>query len=166
MIKEEMFKEVIQSIVKESEKINEPEQKALLQACMPFIYDDNIDLFFSLDYNIKNIKNYILKQLNKENDKERLIILYEDFVEDVITDFIQREEGFTCSVDKSRHIIRNYIKCCKGEDTILDNSLWYAPSKGTIKDWNDFVESILELAIAGKTSKFMNEYRSMLGIYI
>lgn len=154
VFKQEEVKMIINEIVKEAEKLDDPEEIALMEACKPLVFNDGLDTFFVLDYTIEKVKKTLMKTMDK-SEEEEYVIAKSHLIENILTNVIVPFEGTSCSVDKARSIMRCYIDNKSNIEHEIDNSKWYHPSVGTTEEWVDLCEGAVWLAHLGKFTSFI-----------
>ena len=157
------IKQVLNTLITESNKLSNNDAK-LSTAVIKFLQrephsDNDLELFFTLDYRLDVIKEHILEDQGIDS-KNYAIIKHYDFVKNIISDLIQELEGRACCADKASSIIKLYVK----EVESFDNSKWYLPSKGDMTIWKNLIESILMLQY-GKSDNFIVNVERLKTLY-
>ena len=126
---------------------------------------ENLDAFSEIDSAIDNAKRTFLniKGIEKQN-QENLYLNY-NFVENILSTFIQSNEGEKACSIKAKSVLKKYNRLLSDKNIReIDNSKWYHPNVGNNTDWIPFVEIILNLSV-GEENNFSHKKNKVLSLY-
>lgn len=115
------------------------------------------------DYNLMKI--FPIKQTLHSKFKQHGNLMYKltdlvmnyGFFDNNLSELIKKKEGSACSVDKSRWLIRRWVKwMLKDEmpDMTIEEKCYWKPHFGTGEQWIDYIEGLSSL-LYGKPEKYI-----------
>ena len=122
------------------------------------------DLF--INYRLKKILNLVLDKINegsKVENKTKFIYLQYDFLKINIKQLIVDREGFSCSMDKTRTIIKMYLNYTITADIpeFTGEEKWDEPKFGTYEEWIKYCDSLYGLYY-GHTTEYLKALETLL----
>ncbi len=125
----------------------------------------NLDAFSEIDNAIDNAKRTFLNIEGIEKENQEKLYLNYNFVENVLSTFIQNNEGNQGCCVKAKTVLKKYSRLLSNKNIReMDNSKWYHPNVGNNEDWIPFVESILSLSV-GEDNNFSHKRNKVLSLY-
>lgn len=115
------------------------------------------------DYNllkilpIKQTLHAKFKQYGKLMYKLTDLVMNYGFFDNTLSELIKKKEGWACSVDKSRWLIRQWVKwMLEGEmpDMTIGEKCYWKPHFGSAQQWIDFMEG-LSFLLYGRPEKYI-----------
>lgn len=128
---------------------------------------ENFDLF--INNKVDNVIETLTEGLHdptkcKDTYKPNFIYRQYGFLERNIEKLCEDREGFSCSADKSRHIMRLYLKYVLTGDVPEINpgkKDYWSPKFGDGQTWMDFCDGLYELYY-GRTEKYLMSLNILL----
>jgi hypothetical protein len=149
-------------------------QKAIDENPAFFEYLTNIDTIHMDNLSlIEGTLIYPLEQLIEEALENKYgddiasnvcyIILHWSFYESHLEKLIDKFEGFGCVIDKSRSLLRKYLKSkLEGIEPNFseDREQYWEPKFGSIEQWMSYIETLMSLRY-GKVERYLTAYMAL-----